>query len=125
MAARAACIVHKIYPTKPWWISFSLEDSERAVLRSGEPVELAAQQVIKIFPEKSLEAILLNCCAPAAVTAGLKALKPIALVNKLKIGGYANGFKTTTSEWLSTSGFNDVIMPATAAPATTTTSFSF
>ena len=51
----------------------------------------------------------------------MKALRPITLDNKVKIGGYANGFKTTTSEWLSTSGFKDVNMPATA---TTTTSSS-
>lgn len=47
-----------------------------------------------------VEALLLNCCAPQAVTAGLAQLAG-ALPAGLKVGGYANGFQTTTSEWLS------------------------
>jgi S-methylmethionine-dependent homocysteine/selenocysteine methylase len=102
LASRAAHAVHKKYPTKSWWISFTLEDSERAVLRSGEPLEQAAQAVVENFPENNLEAILINCCAPAAVTAGLKVLNCVTTLKEkgIKIGGYANGFKTTTSEWL-------------------------
>ncbi|KAL4530149.1 hypothetical protein Ndes2526A_g04880 [Nannochloris sp. 'desiccata'] len=112
VASRAACNVQKLYPSKPWWISFTLEDSERAVLRSGEPLDRAAREVCHNFPENSLEAILINCCAPAAVTAGLKVLKPIAKEKGFKMGGYANGFKTTTSEWLHTTGFEREVASA-------------
>jgi S-methylmethionine-dependent homocysteine/selenocysteine methylase len=118
IAARAASRIHKLHPNIPWWISFTLEDSERAVLRSGEPLALAAQQVCEKFP--SLEAILINCCAPAAVTAGLKVLKPIADDNKVKIGGYGNGFQTTTSQWLaqdSSAAAATEVPPKTSSPS--------
>jgi len=121
IASRAACIVHTLYPSKPWWISLTLEDSERAVLRSGEPLERAAREICNHFSKNSLQldAILINCCAPAAVTAGLKVLNPLAREKGVKLGGYANGFRTTTSEWLRTTGFKSGIASAetTAAAA--------
>jgi S-methylmethionine-dependent homocysteine/selenocysteine methylase len=43
-------------------------------------------------------ALLFNCCAPQAVTAALRALGPQPPA--LRTGGYANGFRQTTSSWL-------------------------
>jgi S-methylmethionine-dependent homocysteine/selenocysteine methylase len=44
-------------------------------------------------------ALLFNCCAPQVVGAAVAQLRgPPAGVERL--GGYANGFRTTTSEWL-------------------------
>jgi S-methylmethionine-dependent homocysteine/selenocysteine methylase len=111
--------------TKPWWISFSLEDSlprggssssnvnnnnkrhpsssTMVTLRSGESLENAIHATVNTFP--GCEAVLINCCAPRTVTAGIRVLKDI-LANSnrsdIRIGGYANGFSTTTSQWLQT-----------------------
>lgn len=93
---------------KPIWVSYTLEDSARAVLRSGEPLAAAVAAVADV---PGLAAVLVNCCAPAAATAGLAALRGApfwgAGAQRLRLGAYANGFRTTTSEWLaSESGGN-------------------
>lgn len=88
------------------------------MLRSGEPLEQAAREICNNFPKNGLQAILINCCAPAAVTAGLKVLKPIAKEKDVKLGGYANGFRTTTSEWLQTTGFQSEAASAGTADTT-------
>lgn len=46
-----------------------------------------------------LQALLVNCCSPQAVAAALPRLRA-AVPAGLRVGGYANGFATTTSEWL-------------------------
>lgn len=53
---------------KPWWISFTLEDNEKALLRSGERLYDAVNAVIDL---PGLDAVLVNCCAPPAITAAL------------------------------------------------------
>jgi S-methylmethionine-dependent homocysteine/selenocysteine methylase len=77
--------------------------STMVTLRSGESLENAVQATVNTFP--GCEAVLINCCAPRTVTAGIQVLKNI-LVNSnrsdIMIGGYANGFSTTTSQWLQT-----------------------
>ena len=47
-----------------------------------------------------LQALLVNCCSPAAVAAALPVLRAAAPSTGVLVGGYANGFQTTTSEWL-------------------------
>mmetsp|Transcript_45196 Transcript_45196/g.113126 ORF Transcript_45196/g.113126 Transcript_45196/m.113126 type:complete len:328 (-) Transcript_45196:94-1077(-) len=82
---------------KPVWVAMTLQDNTQALLRSGEPLVDALHDVVGV---PGVEALLLNCCAPQAVTAGLAQLAG-ARPAGLKVGGYANGFQTTTSEWLS------------------------
>ena len=43
-----------------------------------------------------LEAVLVNCCSPQAVTAALPVLQGAAPPG-VRIGGYANGFRLSTS----------------------------
>lgn len=81
---------------KPLWVSFTLEDSTAAKLRSGEPLADAAAALAS---QPHLEALLVNCCAPAAASAALPALRAAAPA-RLRVGVYANGFRTTTTEWL-------------------------
>jgi S-methylmethionine-dependent homocysteine/selenocysteine methylase len=50
-----------------------------------------------------LQAVLVNCCSPQAVAAAIPRLTRCAPVG-VRVGGYANGFKTTTSQWLASSG---------------------
>ena len=77
---------------KPCWLSLSLCDAHDAKLRSGE----SARAVLAALPTPPA-ALLFNCCAPQAVTAGLRSLGAVA---GLRTGGYANGFRQTTSSWL-------------------------
>lgn len=55
----------------PLWVSFSLEDSLDKRLRSKEPL---VDAVHKVQECAEIEAILLNCCAPEAISAALPAL---------------------------------------------------
>lgn len=81
----------------PWWASWTIEDRDDvALLRSGEPLQDA---VVAVAELPGLEAVLVNCCSPQAVAAALPVLKAAAPPG-VRIGGYANGFRTTTSEWL-------------------------
>jgi S-methylmethionine-dependent homocysteine/selenocysteine methylase len=53
-------------------VSFTLEDSTAACLRDGHHLSAALQQLQGCV---NLAAVLVNCCAPAAVTAALPVLK--------------------------------------------------
>ena len=93
---------------KPWWLSYTLEDSPRALLRSGEPLDGAIQAVAAL---RGLEAVLVNCCAPQAVTAAMPTLRAATPMH-LQVGAYANGFQRTTSEWLGEgSSSQDIFRP--------------
>jgi S-methylmethionine-dependent homocysteine/selenocysteine methylase len=54
------------------WVSFTLEDSIRCCLRSNEALATAVQSISQ---HAHLAAILVNCCAPDAVTAAVPVLK--------------------------------------------------
>lgn len=96
---------HYPFTGKPLWVSFTLEDSAAAALRSREPL---ADAVAPLLRHHHLEALLLNCCAPGAVAAGLPALAAAA-PRGLRLGAYANGFRTTTSEWLGGGGGQELL----------------
>jgi hypothetical protein len=57
---------------KPLWVSFTLEDSTAACLRDGQHLSDALQQLQGCI---NLAAVLVNCCASAAVTAALPVLR--------------------------------------------------
>ncbi|KAL0044683.1 hypothetical protein WJX82_005442 [Trebouxia sp. C0006] len=90
-AASAAC-----RSGKPFWVSWTLEDSEHARLRSGESLQEAVK-LVQSLP--GLQAVLVNCCAPQAITAALPVLRAAA-PDHVQVGASANGFKTSTTEWL-------------------------
>ena len=61
-----------------------------------------------------LRAVLVNCCSPQAVAAALPRL--VAAAPKgVRVGCYANGFRTTTSEWLAGEGGGEECSGAGAA----------
>lgn len=95
----------------PWWISWTLEDNEAALLRSGEPLARAVAAVAQL---PGLQVLLVNCCSPAAVTAALPVLRAAAPGPGVLVGGYANGFATPTSEWLAGGSSSDA--PACLPP---------
>ena len=63
-----------------------------------------------------LKAILVNCSSPKAVTAALRHLTAMQLPHSIRLGAYANGFTTTTSEWLSGSADSGCLPRADEEP---------
>ena len=53
------------------------------------------------------KALLYNCCAPQVVSAALAGAGRTRPLGVERLGGYANGFASTTSQWLAESGAAD------------------
>lgn len=102
-----------MFAGKPIWVAFTLEDSTAAALRSGQGIPPAVHSILQ--QSANVEAVLLNCCHPEAISAALPQLAAAvgsklwstsnlqdrsATRHHIRIGAYANGFKTTTSAWL-------------------------
>lgn len=83
---------------KPVWVSFTLEDDTNAVLRSGEALAEAARAVQE---QASIAALLVNCCAPHTISCAMPVIAEVCSGTNTQMGGYANGFRSTTSQWLS------------------------
>ncbi|MEM7335272.1 MAG: homocysteine S-methyltransferase family protein [Chloroflexota bacterium] len=77
--------------SKPIWLSISVDDEDGAKLRSGEPV----QAILPLLTEYNIEALLVNCSIPEAITQAITQL----VNNKVPVGGYANGFTKITSSF--------------------------
>jgi S-methylmethionine-dependent homocysteine/selenocysteine methylase len=78
--------------------------SAQQQLTCAMPACMAAclQEAVAAVAElPGLEAVLVNCCSPQAVTAALPVLQAAAPPG-VRIGGYANGFRVSTSGALST-----------------------
>jgi homocysteine S-methyltransferase len=77
---------------KPVWVSFTVDDEDGSLLRSGERVAEAARAVA----DGGAEAILANCAAPEAMPAALDAIAPTGL----PYGAYGNAFMRLTKDFL-------------------------
>jgi S-methylmethionine-dependent homocysteine/selenocysteine methylase len=75
--------------TKPLWVSFTLADSPRATLRSGETVADAARAASDL----GAHAVLFNCCQVETLLPALHAARAV-LHSAIATGGYANRFTT-------------------------------
>ncbi|GLQ35702.1 homocysteine S-methyltransferase [Amylibacter marinus] len=69
---------------KPVWVAFSVDDKDGRRLRSGEDI-LAAAELVR---EMGVDAVLVNCSTPEAVSQAL----PAFVDSGLPVGAYANGF---------------------------------
>ena len=87
-AARGAVAGAKA-ANKPVWLSMTVDDYDGGALRSGDPVETAAD----LAEELSVEKLFLNCSRPEAVT---DAIPRLAAATKTPLGAYANGFTHIT-----------------------------
>ena len=93
---------------KPTLLSLTLHDDVSAsagtppTLRGGESIAQFVNELIKSGAALP-NTLLHNCCAPSVITRALT-LQPKLPAAIERCGGYANGFKTTTSEWLYKSG---------------------
>lgn len=68
----------------PVWLAVSVDDEDGTKLRSGEPV----RDIIPLVQEQSVDALLINCSTPEAVSAAISQLKGSGITT----GAYANGF---------------------------------
>ncbi|NND82377.1 MAG: homocysteine S-methyltransferase family protein [Gammaproteobacteria bacterium] len=69
---------------KPVWVALTVSDSDGSRLRSGEPVV----DVLPLLPKFDVQAVLINCSVPEAVTAAV----PLLSGSAIPVGAYANGF---------------------------------
>lgn len=81
--AEAAIDALKAYNQK-LHVGLTLADHKVATLRSGEPLTDA----LAMMKDKGVDAAMINCSFPEAVTAALPTLQD----SGLRFGGYANGF---------------------------------
>lgn len=73
----------------PVWVSLTIEDNNKGVLRSGEPLEDA----VLMLHEFGADAILLNCSKPEAILASWSKMKS----DQGLTGAYGNGFTSIDS----------------------------
>ena len=77
---------------KPVWLSWSIDDSGAANLRSGESVREAWEDIA----DSGISAILLNCSPPEAIS---KVLPGLISICDLPVGAYANAFTPIPEKW--------------------------
>lgn len=69
---------------KPVWLAITVDDADGRKLRSGEDIQLA----VALAQEQGVEALLINCSTPEAVSQAIDVLDG----QGLQLGAYANGF---------------------------------
>ena len=90
LEAGRACLAAGRQTDRPVWLSFTVDDADGAVIRSGEPVAEAARI------GADADAVLLNCSAPEAMPRALEALATAGV----PMGAYANGFTSLTKDFV-------------------------
>ena len=77
---------------KAVWLSWSIEDSGNANLRSGESIRNAWEDIAG----SGISAVLLNCSPPEAIS---KVLPGLVSICDLPVGAYANAFTPIPQMW--------------------------
>ena len=77
---------------KPLWLALTVDDSDGAKLRSGEPLE----SILPAATSAGVAAILINCSSPEAIPAALDVLAQ----SGLPYGAYANAFEKIADDFL-------------------------
>ncbi|ADZ91339.1 homocysteine S-methyltransferase family protein [Marinomonas mediterranea] len=96
--------------SKPFWVSFTLEDSEPTIepqLRSGELV----REAIKAMVDIKVAAILFNCSQPEIIGEAIKITRDILAelgCDTIEIGAYANAFPPQPKEATANDGLDEL-----------------
>lgn len=96
--------------SKPFWVSFTLEDAEihnEPLLRSGESVADA----VKAMVEANVDAILFNCCQPEVISKAIQATEQQLTslgASNIEIGAYANAFPPQPKDAQANESLNEV-----------------
>jgi S-methylmethionine-dependent homocysteine/selenocysteine methylase len=77
---------------KPVWLSWSIEDSGAAKLRSGESIREAWADIA----DSGVSAVLLNCSPPEAIS---NVLPGLVSISDVPVGAYANAFTPIPEKW--------------------------
>jgi len=77
---------------KPVWLSWTIDDTGVANLRSGEPIAEAWQDIAG----SAVAAVLLNCSPPEAIG---KVIPDLVAVSDIPVGAYANAFTPIPDKW--------------------------
>ncbi len=88
--AGETCLAAGRQTDRPVWLSYTIDDEDGTVLRSGERLADAVAAV------PGADAVLVNCSAPEALPAAMAVLKDAGV----PFGGYANGFKQITKAFI-------------------------
>jgi len=91
LEARAA-VTAAVSTGKPVWLSWSIEDTGAAKLRSGESLREAWEDIA----DSGVSAVLLNCSPPEAIG---KVLPELVSFCDLPVGAYANAFTPIPEKW--------------------------
>ncbi|KAL1496180.1 hypothetical protein AB1Y20_014796 [Prymnesium parvum] len=88
----------------PLYVCFTIGDTPASPLapprlRGGELLEAAVEALLAAEAAPSVVGVGVNCAAPRAVGAALPFARRAA-AGRVPLVAYANGFRTTTSEWL-------------------------
>ena len=89
MAEAKAALVSAKKSGLPVWVSLTIEDNDKSVLRSGEPLA----EALAMLDEFGADAKLLNCSKPEAIAASWSKMKS----DQGLTGAYANGFTSIDS----------------------------
>ena len=87
-----AAVVAATSTGKPVWLSWSIEESGAANLRSGESIREAWDDIAG----SGVSAVLLNCSPPEAIS---KVLPGLVSICDLPVGAYANAFTPIPEKW--------------------------
>jgi S-methylmethionine-dependent homocysteine/selenocysteine methylase len=77
---------------KPVWLSWTIEDSGAANLRSGESIRAAWDDV----EGTGVGAVLLNCSPPEAIS---RVIPELLSISNVPVGAYANAFTPIPEKW--------------------------
>ncbi len=95
---------------KPFWVAFTLEDSQLSsepLLRSGESVVDA----VKAMVDAKVNAILFNCCQPEVISQAIQTTQHQLTVlgaKHIEIGAYANAFPPLLKDTQANEGLNEL-----------------
>ena len=89
--ARAAAVA-ALSTGKPVWLSWTIEDSGAARLRSGESIRAAWDDIAGL----GVSAVLLNCSPPEAIG---RVLPELVALSDVPVGAYANAFTPIPEKW--------------------------
>lgn len=104
--------IQKLLPkdNRPLWVSFTLTDEKPTPvpqLRSGEKVEDAVREMVKI----GVSAILFNCCQPEVIEQALIVTKNVLNelnATQIQTGAYANAFAPQPEDATANDGLDEV-----------------
>lgn len=94
---------------KPIWLSWTLQDHGKTMLRGGETLA----EAMKTISEFSMDGIMVNCCTPDSIEAALPLLKSSGMA----FGAYANGFYEVPTTWVSDGDVDQIVTRADLPPA--------